>query len=91
MNKKELIDSFKESSQKEVVGAVQGTYKFKKSLMKQKFGDDSATKKSLNWGFAYVKNNIGKYFSWKDAENSFREMSKIAKILADYCKEKNHS
>ena len=87
----EIIEFFKESSEKDVVGAVQGTYKFKKSLMKQKFDEDTATKKSLNWGIAHIKNSIGKYLSWKDAEKSFREMSKIAKDLADYCKEKNHS
>ena len=91
MNEIEYIESHKESCEKDVVSAVQGTYKFKKSLMKQKFDEDSATKKSLKWSIAYVENSMGKYISWKDAGNIFYGISKTAKALEDYCKEENHS
>ena len=81
----EIIESYKESCEKDVVGSVQGTYKFKKSLMKRNFEKEKAMEKSLKWGISQVEKGISKYFTWEDAENSLREMSKIAIALADEC------
>ena len=39
------------------------------------------------WGISQLNSGIGKYFSQKDAETSLREMSEIANLLADECKQ----
>lgn len=88
---KEIIDSLRESSENDVLSAVQGTYKFKRKLIKDRFEEDKATEKSLKWGIAQVEKGIGKFFSRKDAVNSLREMNEIAKELADYFEQKNSS
>jgi len=84
----EIIESYKESFEKDVIGAVQGTYKFKMSLMNRNFEKEKAMGKSINWGISQVEKGISKYFTWEDAENSLREMSEIATVLADKCE--NH-
>lgn len=88
---KEIIESFKQSSENDVVSAVQGTYKQKRIFIEQSFDENTATKKSLKWGIAQAEKGIGKFFSRKDAVNSLRKMSEIAKELADYFEQKNSS
>lgn len=70
-----------------VIGTVHGAYRTKRHWIKQGFEEDDAIKKTLSWAYAQVGVGTGDTFNLKDAENGFREMSEIANVLADACKQ----
>jgi len=80
-----------ESVENYVIGTVQGAYRTKRNWMKKKFDEDSAIKKTLDWAYAQIEAGIGETFSLKDAEAGFREMSEIANILAEACRQANNN
>ena len=81
------VKSIEETLEDYVISTVGGAYRTKRHWINEGFDEKSAIKKTLNWAYSQIEAGIRQKFTWQDAEKGFREMTEIANVFADYCKQ----